>query len=203
MDLICATRGENGSRVDVPEDVETGVAREAELRAAAAILGIRGIHFLGYRDGELQNIDPGEVTEKVLEIMRQAEPEVVITFGPDGISGHPDHIAIGDAATEAFRRLASEGRGPRKLYYVTVPRSVLPDAEFGVTTRPDEEVTTAIDISAYLERKIQAISSHRSQQDAREFVAMLKQAPIFGFAAKEHLYLANYRPPAKETDLFR
>lgn len=203
VDLICATRGEKGARLDVPDGVETGVAREAELRAAAAITGIRDIYLLGYIDGDLQATDSCELTEKVVQIMRHVEPEVVITFGPDGISGHPDHIAIGKAATTAFRRLASTGHGPRKLYYVTLPRSAVPSQITGVATRPDGEVITTVDISAHLDKKIQAIAAHGSQQDARDFVQMLKQAPNSGFGGKEFLYLAIPRHDAKETDLFQ
>ncbi len=64
----------------------------------------------------------------------------------------------------------------RKLYYVTIPESVVPNAdEYGITTRPDDEVSTTIDISNYLEVKIQAVAAHRSQQDSRQFAEMLRQ----------------------------
>ncbi len=204
VDLVCATRGEKGARLDVPADMDTGTAREAELRAAAAITGIRHIYLLGYIDGELDTADADEIMNRVLEIMRQAQPEVVITFGPDGITGHGDHVAIGRAATGAFKRLAVEAGGPRKLYYATIPEGVVPNAgELGIVTRPGDEVTTTIDISDYFDAKIQAISAHRSQQDAREFMEMLREARESPFAHKEYLYLAHPRTSGKETDLFQ
>jgi len=136
--------------------------------------------------------------------MRLVQPEIVITFGQDGITGHSDHVAIGKAATKAFERLSADGSGPRKLYYVTIAESAVPNAgDFGVATRPDEQVTISIDISDYLDTKIQAISAHRSQQDAREFVKMLKDSRESGFAEKEYLYLAIPGSAAKETDLFQ
>lgn len=203
VDLVCATRGEKGSRVDVPANVDTGTAREAELRTAAAIMGVRDIYFLGYIDGELYKANSDEVADQIKDVMRRVEPEIVITFGPDGISGHMDHITVGKAATKAFKNLSAEGKGPRKLYYVTIAASAVPNADdFGVTTRPDEEVTISTDISDYLDSKIQAIAAHRSQQDAREFVEMLKDIRESGFAAKEYLYLAMPRSSVKETDLF-
>lgn len=119
VDLICATRGERGSRLGVPECTDIGTAREAELRAAAAIVGIRDIFFLGFIDGELDAASLDDVTCKVSDLMQRIQPEVVITFGKDGISGHPDHIAIGKAATGAFDQLNAVGSGPRKLYCVT------------------------------------------------------------------------------------
>jgi LmbE family N-acetylglucosaminyl deacetylase len=204
VDLISATRGEKGSRLDLPDNVDTGTAREAELRAAAAVMGIRNIYLLGYMDGELYKADINEVAGKMAGIMRRAEPEIVITFGPDGISGHTDHITVGKAATRAFEQLMSEGKGPRKLYYVTIAASALPDAdEYGVATRPDEEINLATDISKYFDSKIKALSAHRSQQDARDLIEMFKEGEASGFAQKEYLYLAIPRSRHKETDLFQ
>jgi LmbE family N-acetylglucosaminyl deacetylase len=204
VDLVCATRGEKGARLDVPANIDTGTAREAELRVAAAIMGIRDIYFLGYIDGELDKADADEVISKIKDIMRRVQPEIVITFGPDGITGHSDHVAVGKAATKAFERLSAEGSGPRKLYYVTIAESAVPNADdFGVATRPDEQVTISTDISDYLDSKIQAIAAHRSQQDAREFIKMLEDSRESGFAEKEYLYLDIPGSATKETDLFQ
>lgn len=135
--------------------------------------------------------------------MRRVEPEIVITFGPDGISGHMDHITVGKAATKAFKKLTEEGKGPRKLYYVTIAASALPDAdEYGVATRPDEEVTIAVDISKYFDSKIKALSAHRSQQDARYLIEMFQEGETAGFRQKEYLYLAIPRSSRKGKDLF-
>jgi LmbE family N-acetylglucosaminyl deacetylase len=204
VDLICATRGEKGARLDVPANMDTGTAREVELRAAAAIMGIRNIYFLGYIDGQLDKANEEEVINKITNIMRRVQSEIVISFGPDGITGHSDHVAIGKAATKAFERLSAEGSGPRKLYYVTIAESAVPNVDdFGVATRPDEQVTISTDISDYLDSKIQAIAAHRSQEDAREFIKMLEDIRKSGFAEKEYLYLAKPRSATKETDLFQ
>jgi N-acetylglucosamine malate deacetylase 2 len=202
-DLICATRGEVGSRLDVPEGVETAAAREAELRKAAAIIGIRAIYFLDFIDGQLDHVKPALINKKITKIMQKLQPEVVITFGPDGISGHPDHIAVGKAATAAFNSLQNKGMGPRKLYYITIPESVLPNAAtMGLSTRPDKEVTTSIDITDYLDLKIQAIAAHTSQQDARDFSEMLGQSKSNAFIIKEYYYPVYPKNTIKETDLF-
>jgi len=206
VDLICATRGEKGTRLDVPPDVDTATAREAGLRVAAGVTGIRDIYLLGYADGDLEKADAGEVAGRVLEIMRKVRPEVVITYGPDGISGHPDHKAIGRAATAAFETMTESGGGPRKLYYVTIPESALArigNENFeGLVTRPDDEVTTIIDISGHLDTKIRALAAHSSQQDARWLAEMFRQAGESSWAGRESLYLARPRNPGKETDLF-
>lgn len=202
VDLVCATRGEKGTRLGIPDGVDTGSVRERELRAAAAVIGIRNIYFLDYTDGELADADGRELAEKVANIMKELQPEVVITFGEDGITGHPDHIAIGRATTAACNRLKASGY-PRKLYYVTVPASAVPDgAASGIATRPDYEITTTIDIAAYLEPKIRSISAHRSQQDTYQFIDMLKDAGS-PFSKHEFLYLVDSKPGTKETDLFQ
>jgi LmbE family N-acetylglucosaminyl deacetylase len=202
-DLICATRGEVGSRLEVPEGVETAAAREAELRKAAAIIGIRDIYFLDFIDGQLDQMNPALITKKIIKIMQKVQPEVVITFGPDGISGHPDHIAVGKAVTAAFNSLRKKGIGPRKLYYVTIPESVLPNAAaMGIRTRPDKEVTTSIDITKYLDLKIKAVAAHTSQQDARDFSEMLGRIKDSAFIMKEYFYQAFPDGAKKENDLF-
>jgi N-acetylglucosamine malate deacetylase 2 len=202
VDLVTATRGEKGTRRGIPEGVPTGVAREAELRAAGKIMGLRDIFFLGYIDGELEKAGPAEVTRKIEAIIERVEPEVLITFGPDGVTGHPDHVAAGRAATAAFNELAATGRAPRKLYYVTLPAGAVDEAE-GLSTRPDSEITTQIDISGFLDVKIKAIAAHRSQEDTVEFIEMLQQDGDSPFAHREYYYLASPPDSRKETDLFQ
>jgi N-acetyl-1-D-myo-inositol-2-amino-2-deoxy-alpha-D-glucopyranoside deacetylase len=139
--LVCATRGEAG---EAPADCKgfptVGAMRESELRCAAEILGLAGVHFLGYRDsgmaGSPENRDPrawasvppAEAGEAVARFMRSLRPQVVITFDPIGGYRHPDHIAAHRATVEAFRRTTGEDGGagaPQKLYFHTMPRGAL------------------------------------------------------------------------------
>jgi LmbE family N-acetylglucosaminyl deacetylase len=206
VDLICATRGEKGTRLDVPPEVDTATAREAGLRAAAAITGIRNVYLLGYVDGNLEKGDTAEIASRILNIMREVQPEIVITFGPDGISGHPDHKAISKAATLAFDLSTEGGTGARKLYYVTIPESALTDVggehANGVIARPDEEVTTIIDISRHIDAKIRALRAHSSQQDARWLAEIFQQSAELTGASREFFYLARPKKTTKETDIF-
>jgi LmbE family N-acetylglucosaminyl deacetylase len=206
VDLICATGGEKGTRLDVPSNIDTATAREAGLRVAANVTGIRDIYLLGYTDGDLDKADTSEVTSRVMDIMQKVQPEVVITFGPDGISGHPDHKAISRVTTLAFEKLAESGSGPRKLYYVTIPESAISEINSDdverLITRPDDEVTTIIDISGYLATKVQALEAHSTQEDARWLAEMFRQAGELSWAGKEFLYRAIPRNPSKESDIF-
>ena len=106
--LVTATRGEGGKYRGVREGPEypgrEGLARirEDELRAAARTLGISDLTILGYPDGALAAADPIELASRIAAHVRRIRPHVVLTFPPDGAYGHPDHIAISQAATAAI-----------------------------------------------------------------------------------------------------
>lgn len=143
--LICATRGEVG---DVSPEMLAGFQsvaelRESELRCAAGILGLKGVHFLDYRDsgmpGSPDNIHPNAlaaqpldvVAAKVADYIRNLDPDVVLTFDPIGGYRHPDHIAIQRATVRAFETVTGEGSGkPRRLYFHTMPKGMLKAAVF-------------------------------------------------------------------------
>jgi len=149
--LACATRGEAGEISDpalaTPETL--GQVREAELRDACRILGVKELYFLGYRDsgmaGTTENnhpdalvqADPQAVVGKIVRLIRVVRPKVVITFEPGGGYGHPDHVAVSKYTTEAFRiagdasaypEHSAEGLqpfAPDKLYYPVFPPEML------------------------------------------------------------------------------
>ena len=102
--LVTATRGGRGrfgeGEVSPGLDV-VGQMREAELLAAAEELGIREVRFLDYIDGDLDQADPREAMARIAAHLRRVKPQVVITFGPEGAYGHPDHIAISQFTTAA------------------------------------------------------------------------------------------------------
>src|SRR5262245_23235003 len=120
--LLTATRGERGrfgNGHDVrPDDEVVGRTREAELRAAASELGVREVTVLGYPDGGLDRVSSWIAQQAIAEHLCRIKPQVVITFGPDGAYGHPDHIAISQLTTAAVMRTASREPAVSKLYYM-------------------------------------------------------------------------------------
>jgi N-acetyl-1-D-myo-inositol-2-amino-2-deoxy-alpha-D-glucopyranoside deacetylase len=144
--LVCATRGDVG---DVDPDLLKGFnsvaeRRESELRCAAQILNLAGVHFLGYRDsgmpGTPDNLHPNalaaqpvdEVAAKVVHFIRLLRPQVVVTSDPIGGYKHPDHIAIHKATVRAFELAADTNYQsdqspfkPDKLYYQTMPKQFI------------------------------------------------------------------------------
>lgn len=187
--LITATSGEQGWQGD-PETHPgaEGLARlrEVELRAAAAILGVSGLHLLHCPDGGLAVADSDAVIARIAQIVRQVRPQVVVTFGPDGATGHPDHIAISQLTTAALLCAADpayhtdgdeEAHCVVKLYYLAPTRTRLDAYErvFGdsamtidgikrrVPGWPEWSITAGIASGAYAEQVWRAIGCHRSQ----------------------------------------
>src|SRR3954471_21331319 len=101
--VVTATKGERGrSGSKEPLTLEAvGHLRDSELRAAAAVLGVREVSFLGYCDGALDRANPTEAIGRIVAQLRRVKPQVVLTFAPDGAYGHPDYIAICQFTTAA------------------------------------------------------------------------------------------------------
>ena len=120
--ILCATRGEAGQIRDasVATRAGLGAAREGELRAACAALGVDNVAFLDHVDGTLAGLERQPLVDEVGAVIDDFAPEVVVTFGPDGAYGHPDHVTIGSVTTEACA-----AQPERRLYYSYFPRSRL------------------------------------------------------------------------------
>ena len=190
--VVTATRGEKGAlgtggltiaREDLPK------VREQEQRTVARLLGVADIIYLGHIDGEVKHVPLARLTARLRGIMEQEQPQVVITFGPLGISKHPDHIAVSQAATAAFQRYQRQAKDGVALCYVAIPKRFVEQVKLdlhGVETQP----TTMIDISLYKARKVQALRMYRSQQDAQDLAEMFEKMPE---ASYECFYQAH--PP--------
>ncbi len=114
---VTATRGQAGQIRDplIATRRTLGQVREREFYAACERLGVQHAGVLDYMDGALQDADMRELTGAVVQIMRAFRPDVVITFGPDGAYGHPDHVAIGAATTLAFEQAGSRRHFPEQI----------------------------------------------------------------------------------------
>ena len=198
--LVIATRGERGwqgNAADYPGPHALGQRREAELRAAAGVLGLGEVSFLNYQDGELDQADPVEVIGQLVAHLRRVRPDVVVTFDPTGLYGHPDHIAISQLTTAAIVASADPSyAGPSalpthrvaKLYYLAASRNLLAAyqeafgdlvmAVDGIERRAagwaDWAITTRVDTTAYWQQVWQAVSCHQSQLPAYQ---MLRDLP--------------------------
>jgi LmbE family N-acetylglucosaminyl deacetylase len=120
--IVSATRGEQGQIRDATAATRRtlGTVRERELGAAAAELGVQRVKVLTYADGTLQQ-HRSSLGAAIADIMRQFNPDTVITFGADGGYGHPDHVAISELTTEVFRAQARDRDPGQRLYHAVFP----------------------------------------------------------------------------------
>ena len=192
--LVTATRGEAGrfgSFVRSADPIEVGRVREAELRAAAGVLGVSEVSILGFPDGAIDKVSHSNAIRAIASHIRRIKPHVVVTFGPEGAYGHPDHIAISQFATAATLCAADVEYAPddglpsnpapphrvAKLYYLAWRNnkweayqaafrkltSNVDGVERQATPWPDWAVTTEIDTSAVWPTVWKAVCSHQTQ----------------------------------------
>lgn len=170
---VTATRGELGT----PDPVEwpphrLATVRTGELERCLEILGVTEHHWLGYRDGQCRAVRPSEAVARLCDVIDRVRPDTVLTFGADGITGHPDHQAVSDWVTAAFDRSGPSGA---RLLHAAVPQRRVArwselDGSLGVYL-PGYPVTTpahrlAVDLvlnADTVARKVRALAAQASQ----------------------------------------
>ncbi len=205
--------------------------REAELRAAVEVLGVRELTLLGYPDGALDAVPPGEAVARITARIRAFRPQVVITFAQDGAYGHPDHIAICQLTTAATIAAAdaaytAPGLDPAlaphavsKLYYMAWPKAandayaeafrkltaMVDGVERVVDAWPEWMLSCVLDTHAYWEQVWRAVSCHRSQIGAYEKLAHLSPASheaLWGWQSFYRVFSTVNGGRTREHDLF-
>ena len=187
--LVTATRGEAGliQRPGAATPANLPQVREQELRCACQVYGIHPPRFLDYVDGQLTMVNQGQAVGKVVRLIRELQPDVLITFGPDGIYGHYDHIAAHRWATIAVGLAADPDCFPdldycrphqvAKVYYGVLtegqlramaegeqrPAVMMDGVPFPFVAYREDEVTTVIDVGDYVEQKLAGIRCHATQ----------------------------------------
>lgn len=206
--LICATDGDMGTIPDEMQDSYDTVRelRLSELDCASEVLGFTNVFTFGYKDSGMMGADStndpdclwynwqhhsDDVTRRVVQVMREVRPHVVLTFNEYGGYGHPDHIAIQRATREAFYLAGDEtyltdeqqAYQPQKLYYSAIPGMLLKivlfwlrlrgkdtrrmgvnnDIDFEAVVENIEPTHTKVAIRDYLEIWDEASRCHQSQ----------------------------------------
>ena len=169
--LVTATRGDAGRAGEPPlcGRSELPARREAELREAAQILGIGHVTVLDYLDKHLAEAPHAKIRRELVEAIRRHRPHVVMTFDPDGVNRHPDHVAISRFASDAVAAAADPRWFPDAGDAHRVERLIWtsPVLPWDATKSPDLSgepgVDFLIDITPYRETKAAALRAHRTQ----------------------------------------
>ena len=201
--------------------------RRAELERSCAILGVSHLELLGYRDSGMEgwdanrhpdafwNVAVEEAGRRVAELVERYRPQVLVTYDENGFYGHPDHIQAHRAAMTAV-----ESTGiPEKVYYTAMPRSAMQNfgqrlREAGVDLEelgidppageeppfgtPDELIGAVVDVSAFADRKREALTAHASQADNMFFLRM--PAEVFRMAFSMESFVRVRAPEGTPAD---
>jgi LmbE family N-acetylglucosaminyl deacetylase len=189
--FVFATSGEAGPMAEGSATRETlGVVREGEQRAFLEAIGhgAAAARFLRHPDYRLPEVPFERLVGEVEAVLAEVRPQVVVSFGPDGLTSHHDHVRAGEAAAAAFRRARAAAGEPagafQRLYQAAYPRSAVDrfyagvrdggydDGEegrlFDVTGVPDDQIAVRVDTRPVRERKWAAILRHRTQLPEHE-----------------------------------
>ena len=172
--LVTITDGELGFAADDPTPLPTRARqRRGELRNAMTMIGVQDIRFCGVPDGGLAAVPRRPLVEHLATIIEEVQPDTIVTFGPDGITGHDDHIANCGIATQAW--LAA---GIGELWYAAKTDTWLTEwrelhDDFGIwmteepTGVPEGQVDLLVNLQgSELAKKRAVLAAHRSQTEA-------------------------------------
>jgi LmbE family N-acetylglucosaminyl deacetylase len=221
--LVLATSGEAGMISDpaLATPGTLGVVREQEDRNAWAAVGRRPDRheFLRYPDGGVAGVPSAELVDQFAAVLRDERPDVVVTFGPEGVTGHEDHITVGRAATDAFHRVRREAdAGLARLLYQCIPWASLerfnkllmsrgadpidPSQPFQPRGVDDALIAVDVDTAPVWQMKLAALLEHRTQSaDVERLPEELRQEV---FSAETYVQAWPERLPGSPVlrDLF-
>ena len=227
--VLTATRGQRGwfgAAAEHPGPEALGRLRESELRDATAALGVTSLTILDHMDGDLADVPAARLNGEIATAIRRARPDVVVTFGHDGVYGHPDHIAVSQATSAAVLLAAdasfADGEPPHsvaKLYHLATSAAyiALYEDAFGElameidgetrrsNTWPNWMITTHVDARPHWRTVWDAVRKHRSQLPGYGRLASLSDEHHEVMWGMQEYYRAMSRVNGGrgiETDLF-
>ena len=208
--MIIATDGaQGGAHTSIPRGPELARVRSEEARCAADALGIHAPILLGFPDAQLGNYMEDrtrvfQLTARVQGELQRLRPDAVITWGPDGATGHPDHRIVSSVVTQLVR--AGAPGAPERLFYVS-----LPVEGFRAMNPARGEPPFLIPLTKYFSARVsfsaadfeasrRSMACHKTQY-SDDIVQRVSEA--MRGASKGELPLAPLFPTAATTDLFR
>jgi len=208
VQLAIVTDGEKGTQAHaaIPAGPELAKVRAEEARCSCRALGIAPPILLGFKDGELgkQSRPPwvplAEVQAELAKLLARARPDAVITFGPEGAYGHPDHRLVGAVVTQLVQ--AGADGAPARLFYPGLPKDRLRQREGGIPWSPTEPRFLTVRVpyeTADLAASRAALACHKSQFRAEELEPLTQfMAQVLG----GRVYLRPWVGAAQADDVF-
>ncbi len=196
--LLVVTRGEAGTADGIP-DAAFGDTREAELICAARAIGLDEVSILdGYPDGGVADQPFETLVDEIAAWLADRRPSAVITFGPHGVTGHPDHIVVGNATRWAVERLAESGIAPNSVYVISPIFD--PGGNLYDLSAEEQAATHRIEITDLADRKLAALECHASQTDTADEIAALRSAVEGDFVVHEGYHGVRPLVPAPHPE---
>ncbi|MFA7194088.1 MAG: PIG-L family deacetylase [Candidatus Paceibacterota bacterium] len=180
--LICVTDGSAGQN-SLRSKKELSAIRKEELLNSAKALGIKGVIFLNYKDGTLSNQYYHKIANRIENSLKKIDPDTLLTFESNGVSGHLDHIAVSFITTYVFKKMKSI----RKLLYYCVDEdegNIFRDNYFIYfpNGHKHKEMDLKVDISPVWDKKVEALCTHKSQKhDCEKILKYLSNRPKFEY----------------------
>ncbi len=223
--VVCATRGAFDRRLMDPAPAPGGrnrsyqkpvvwrnldTVREDELRRSVGLLGVRVLRMLDYAEEGLAAVDFDELVGRIVQPIRMHRPEVILTFGPEGVTGDADHIVVGRAAAAAFERAAEPlsyeddmeedqvAWRAAKLYQLVVPAAAVAALGERAPDRygsPDGTDTLTLELGELAQVKLAAIGRHVSQTGSAGPFHDWRPEVRDAFLGTEHYRLAGSNLP--------
>jgi LmbE family N-acetylglucosaminyl deacetylase len=203
--LVVATDGSKGVRphAGIPAGPQLAAARAAEANCAAKRLGMRKLHLLGLEDGGLASFDAlSRLRTEIAKIVDAVRPAAIITFGPEGGTGHPDHRLVGNVVTQVVQ---SDARHHTvDLLYAALPADRLrtaPPSSPSVNGVAEDLLTVRVpfddqDLAAGREE----FACHRTQYTQAEMDAINK---TLEYAWNGNVYLRPWNGTLHDPEVFR
>jgi len=210
VSLVAATRTYTANEASPPLPQPTR-DRVCSCRAS----GIRRACLFDQRRGELKHIALDVIVERLVRWIRETRPQVIITFGPQGLTGDEDNRIINRATQIAFHAAGDPHQfahhledglaphTPQKLYYCVLPHSLVTRWRVkGLSSVPDDLVTTILDVSAYSEAMTKALYCQRSH--ALNSIRWLTEEKHVQWDTEYYTLVKSRlnKKPRREKDLF-
>lgn len=231
VEMLCLTRGEHGHHLHRSEADARSLdqVRADELACACAALGAQAPHLLDYPDGGLAGVNFPHVVAEIVRVIRSVRPQVVVALGPEGVYGHPDHVALYRLVIAASGAAAGGGRFPEgelgaahrldRLFLCAFPPGLfrpqydkMLESDLAAAVRlvdpsrlgvPEHELAATIAIPSVAERKLAALACHRSQYEGDDPRAIFPAGIVDALLERESFTLVGGRPnQGPLSDLF-